>query len=185
MFRVKQVTAIGLLDYKILFYNQSGLRWFSLYVQDILMNCLRKNREDLLHGIYATLAWCRFAMWIHRQTNNPKTVFSSRIHNVKAENYVYTSTLFYLTTRITTSLTPFRVMAGNVAFAAIPVYRESGPTRLFSVKVKVKQSHYTPGQGEAPRFLDNLHMKVIRLSALRTGRLYPQEIFLVLISVRG
>jgi hypothetical protein len=55
-------------------------------------------------------------------------------------------------------------------------------------KKMVKQFHYRPWvfqEVEVTRFQDNRHMKVVRLSALRTGRLYQQEIFLVLISVRG
>jgi hypothetical protein len=44
-------------------------------------------------------------------------------------------------------------------------------------KVTPKQAYVAfrgPG-GKAPGFLDNRHIKVVRLSALRTGRLYPQE----------
>jgi ubiquitin C-terminal hydrolase len=45
-----------------------------------------------------------------------------------------------------------------------------------NTKVKVKQFHYkTMGfqDVEAPRFQDNPHMKLVRLSALSTGRFYP------------
>ena len=53
---------------------------------------------------------------------------------------------------------------------------------------KVKQSYYGPWgfqEVEASRFQDNRHVKVVRLSAIHTVRLYPQEIFLVLISAKG
>ena len=45
--------------------------------------------------------------------------------------------------------------------------------------MKVKLSHYKPGQAlrvsevEASRFRDSRHMKVLKLSALHTGCLYP------------
>ena len=67
-----------------------------------------------------------------------------------------------------------------------------GCTFGFQVKQQQQQqSRYRPGVAQrvpgsqGSQISWQRHRMVVRLSALRTGRLYPQEIHLVLISVRG
>jgi len=55
------------------------------------------------------------------------------------------------------------------------------PLRLFH---RCGKKPLVRARPKAPRLQENRYMKVVRLSAIRTNRLYPQQIFLVLICWR-
>ena len=83
---------------------------------------------------------------------------------------------------------PFRWDHHAVSKRLAPVTQWIGAINLNTGKAIPLQAWMGPLGSRRLRlskFLDNRHMNVVRLSALRTGRRYPQEVFFVIICVKG
>lgn len=67
-----------------------------------------------------------------------------------------------------------------------PVIAEPGKSTLLQVKQNENSPErpYVLQEVEGPEFQNETHMKVVRSSALDTGHHYPQEILLIVLSVR-
>jgi len=81
--------------------------------------------------------------------------------------------------------------AGSLAINLVAIINLMHNHVNLHVKVKVNQSRYRPGVAQSvpgsygSQISWQRHRMVLNLSASRNDRLYPQEIHLVLISVRG
>jgi hypothetical protein len=63
--------------------------------------------------------------------------------------------------------------------------RASKGSRVIAIRVRASYRLRRFQEAEVARFRDNRHMNVVTLAGLRTGCLYPQEKFLIFISVEG
>jgi hypothetical protein len=155
-----------------MFHNQN-YRTFSHVAHNVILNLAKTW----------TKAQCFSAVYPHRSFPRPYTVCGA-IAASATHVRVSTMLLLMIAWRQSPHMTPVHTKIRdhpenlkNEKFIHTPTQDGNLQSLLpsFTGRVKVKRSRHRPWryqEVEAPRFIDNRHMQVVRMSALRTGRLY-------------
>ena len=146
------------------------------------MRCCRKIRHSAIRLEEGLDRWIRMAVFNGRQTGQGycEMMLDSTI-KTGIHAYVYNNRVSWAEGESTNKRKRRKILKFSSRFKGLVI--------IFCTKVK--QSRYRPGvtQTVPGSYVSQIswqrHRIVVRFSDLRTGRLYPQEMLLVLISVRG